>query len=412
MNSVLKAFLRLLFTAFMGAFCVNCAYADHSRNSSGYISAAADGGRIRLLWTNRADGGNKLLFMKSEDDGSTWSEEKSPAGQGPHKFFSPSLSSAGNTLHACWVDYGVNGNGDIRYLRSPDGGTTWDRELVLVDESDGTLSLKVFSFGADVHLTWRNTQGKMFIKSSYNNGETWKENVYIGQTSRFEDYNNPPELFKRDSEILYVWDDAGKDTAGIQAYVDVIPLLRGGSNLVSLIGYRTSADNGKTWSRKTEFLAKLVEPKEDFIDMQYPCVKLNNGLFHMFWAAKLYRSRYELFYRRFSENPKLLIKEKKVAEYSETVPRASCEAAGSGIYACWLKIQDGSGEIRFVKSIDAGVTWQNEIALSDKGSYMSPVIIASPAGKLHVFYGTDTGETIDIKCKTSSDNGETWTEPK
>jgi hypothetical protein len=61
---------------------------------------------------------------------------------------------AGNNLHVAWYDY-RDGNEEIYYKRSIDGGDTWGADTRLTNAAGGSYNPSVAVYGNNVHVAWQ-----------------------------------------------------------------------------------------------------------------------------------------------------------------------------------------------------------------------------------------------------------------
>lgn len=88
-------------------------------------------GRVHLVWTR---GFGRVYYCRSTNRGGAWGP-LTPISTGGSSQWNPSIASdGGNCLHVAWVDQ-RDGNREIYYLRSTDGGTTWGSETRLTNNS-------------------------------------------------------------------------------------------------------------------------------------------------------------------------------------------------------------------------------------------------------------------------------------
>jgi hypothetical protein len=82
-------------------------------------------------------------------------------------------------------------------------------------------------------------------------------------------------------------------------------------------------------------------------------------------------------------------------------------AADGNIYACWTRFTLATSELRFSRSIDGGLTFQNEQILLAAGTAPFGCSVAvDPSGDVHVAWADRTGATAnDIRIRSSADAG-------
>ncbi len=89
-------------------------------------------------------------------------------------------------------------------------------------------------------------------------------------------------------------------------------------------------------------------------------------------------------------------------------PSIVCDRTG-GVYVAFYDSRDSDLEIYFIKSIDYGTTWEQEVRLTNSaGDSKYPSIAVDSLGYLHmVFFDNRTGN-FEVYYKRSIDRGVTW----
>ena len=163
------------------------------------------GSKLHLIWQDGRDGSGEpygwhIYYKRSDDEGNTWSPDVR-ISSGAAKSFRLSSAVSGSTLHVVWADkrhntipdaFSTDGNWEIYYKRSLDGGETWGPDIRLTDV-EWVCQRPVIGFAGDTVLVafiaWEECgRGILdaafsdiyYIKST-NGGETW------GPVVRFTD---------------------------------------------------------------------------------------------------------------------------------------------------------------------------------------------------------------------------------
>jgi hypothetical protein len=201
--------------------------------------AVDDKGTLYVLWvqatpnslTPRPD--NPLYLSRSTDRGKTFTvTEVGPASNwygGPILRWSPEGGSQGS-LHVVYEDKlgQTQGDRDIFYRRSVDGGKTWTEARILHDDDPSLLIgqfIPSFSVAPNGRLdvAWwdfRNDPGSyvndVYYAYSTDNGRTWAKNIRvtdrsinrrIGPWSNNFDMRQPPGIGSTNAFALIGWDD-------------------------------------------------------------------------------------------------------------------------------------------------------------------------------------------------------------
>lgn len=178
--------------------------------------------------------------------------------------------------------------------------------------------------------------------------------------------------------------------------------------------FQQSADAGMTWKNTRKI-------SNETGDCQPPSIALKSGIVHMAWVDCGEVIDGELYYTRSLdggvtwENNAVLIANINSAQY----PLISCE--GSNVYLIW---QDVGTRVFFKASRDQGQTWEKEMLLGAVGKqscYCFPPALSANGNELTVVWTNfrehkkslkseaEKGKRISsVVCRKSPDNGRTW----
>jgi len=113
-----------------------------------------DSGIIHLIWMDDKLGQADLYYVKSEDQGNTWSDaERIPTSfQSQHGSFALDITG---TIHACWWDYGVDPFNQFSLEYAQRTADTWLQETIVLTASD--IQEPRIAEAADyVYVIWSN----------------------------------------------------------------------------------------------------------------------------------------------------------------------------------------------------------------------------------------------------------------
>ncbi len=197
------------------------------------------GGTVFAVWTRQTVGvtplvPNSLFISRSDDGGRTYAvveQVVAPSGAfgNPAVAWTPEGGAEG-TIHLVYEDKApmVQGDRDILYQRSTDGGRTWTPRRTLNDDDPQGLVSQflpniVATAGGRVDVAWwdfRHDTGAFFndayLASSTDNGETWSGNIRvsdrsidrkIGPWSNGYDVRQPVGLAAMSRYTVVAWDD-------------------------------------------------------------------------------------------------------------------------------------------------------------------------------------------------------------
>ncbi|TRZ71202.1 MAG: T9SS C-terminal target domain-containing protein [Bacteroidetes bacterium] len=137
-------------------------------------SIAVSGSVVHIAWRDYRDDNDEIYYKRSTDGGLNWGEETRLTNNSAAQD-RPSISTSGSAVYIVWRDF-RDGNHQIYYKRSPDGGLTWEADTRLTNSYDNAQSPSIAAFGSDVHVVWyddRDINEEIFYKQSEDEGLTW-----------------------------------------------------------------------------------------------------------------------------------------------------------------------------------------------------------------------------------------------
>jgi len=152
-----------------------------------HLVLAAAGTTLHATWTQLADNNWEIFYCRSSDGGTTWSLP-SRLTYSPADSWQPALAVEGGRVHVAWAD-DRSGTFQLWYRRSADGGLTWSVPVTLTASApDGGAWHPAFAAGADgrLWLTWedyRNGNGEIYYLTSTNGGRSWSNERRVTWTA-------------------------------------------------------------------------------------------------------------------------------------------------------------------------------------------------------------------------------------
>jgi hypothetical protein len=292
---------------------------------SHFPSIAASRSVVHVVWEEYRDGNAEIYYKRSPDGGLTWGADTRLTNN-PGLSLSPSVAASGNVVHVSWYDL-RDGNSEIYYKRSADGGLTWGADMRLTNNTAGSTLPAVAVAGTDVHVAWeeyRHGPAEIYYKRSADGGVTWGADTRLTNNGA---NSFAPSIAASDSDVSVAWFDHrdgndeiyqkhsgnsganwGPDTrvtnnAAVSNYPSVSV---SGANVHLVwfderdgnteIYYNRSADHGGSWGadvRLTNDAARSTDP----------CVAVSGSNVHVIWTdardnAPTYSGNYEIYYKR------------------------------------------------------------------------------------------------------------------
>lgn len=181
------------------------------------------GSTIHLVWDDSRAGANtEIYYKRSTDNGTTW-ESDTRLTNSAELSSNPSVAVSGNTVHVAWDDY-RNGNYEIYYKNSKDGGTTWGTDMRFTNDAQSSNDPSIEAAGSLVHVVWEDRKDgvfKIYYNLSTNNGVTWGTEAKLTTSTSFTSESRNPSIACSGGALHVVWHDFRDDNYEI--YYDKNP---------------------------------------------------------------------------------------------------------------------------------------------------------------------------------------------
>jgi hypothetical protein len=203
-------------------------------------SIVVDGGILYAVWQDASGMGFDIFSSKSNDGGYSWSSHVVVNDDTFNSQTSPEIIYAGGMLHAVWEDTrNLNGDPDIYYANSTDGGDNWGANIRVDDDSDNDFDDQknpsvAFIPPISVNVVWEdnrwedndiffaniptavtiNTIDRIFISRSQNGSSNWVSDGNYNITEKDTFYaigwNDTLQVFVRQVNVNWqVFGDIG-----------------------------------------------------------------------------------------------------------------------------------------------------------------------------------------------------------
>ncbi len=185
--------------------------------------------KVYIIWHDKRDGQYEIYMRKSYDQGNSWTEAKRLTFVEADSYY-PSLAVDNGALHVVWHDL-RNGDAEIYYKRSKDGGETWDGDVRLTKAKYNSFNPHIIAEKGKLFVSWedlRRGHYQIYFNRSEDGGDSWSKDQRLIRTQYGAGYT---EMAKWKNGIYIVWTDT-----------------RTGADQVYFI---SSFDLGKSWSRET-----------------------------------------------------------------------------------------------------------------------------------------------------------------
>jgi hypothetical protein len=155
----------------------------------------------------------------------------------------------------------------------------------------------------------------------------------------------------------------------------------------------------------TDIIQVTTNPADDY---RSTITRTNNGKLWVVWDS--WRSDNNIWYKTSDDNGTTWSADTQLTtDPSSDYDPAIMQASDSTIWVVWYSYRSGNTDIWYKTSTDGGVTWSDAIQLTtDPNGDYSPAVMQASDGTIWVVWYSYRSGNADLWYKTSSDGGTTW----
>ncbi|MFH1050427.1 MAG: exo-alpha-sialidase [bacterium] len=329
------------------------------------VNIASTGDTVHVVWYDARNGNWGIFYKHSTDGGLNWGSD-TPLTSHFGKSRYPTIALNGSIVHVAWGD-DRDDDDEIYYIRSTDGGNTWEQEKRLTDADGDSYSPCMAVSGNDIHVTWhdeRDSVWEIYYKRSTDGGVTWEEDVRLT--------NNPAWAFfssvaASGQNVVVVWSDYREEYEQIYSI--------------------RSTDAGATWGE-----VKALTDSPGYSD--YPSISASGNLFVVAWYDMRSGVEPQICYIRSTDAGATWETDTVLNEEPGYCVYANVSVSGSGVHVVW----DNNSNIYYKCSKDGGLTWKPDVQFTNY--YISSIPSVSASGSaVHVIWNDKRDGETEIYYK-------------
>jgi hypothetical protein len=331
---------------------------------------AASGNFVHAVWYDNRDGNQEIYYKRSTNGGLSWEADKRLTNDNAGSSY-PSIAVSGSIVHVTWWDTrDVTGN--VYYKRSTDMGTTWSADAKI---SNGPVSHypSVTAQSQEIHIVYEDEppggNEEIFYLRSTDGGVTWLQAVRITNQPSF---SYAPSVSVSGSYVHVSWFDSR----------DVFPE----------IYYKRSTDRGISWG------ADVRISSADFIDSQSPSIWAADTIVHLTWIDGKH-GNVEIHYNRSVNNGTSWDTEFRLTFNDSLSYYPSVCGTGSAVNIVWEDRRDGNSELYAIRSTDGGEGWGPETRLTNNAFISRNPSITVSGSAVHVVWWDQRDGNSEIYYK-------------
>ncbi|NJD22613.1 MAG: T9SS type A sorting domain-containing protein [Melioribacter sp.] len=282
---------------------------------------AVSGNYIHVVWYDNRDGNFEEYYKRSVDGGITWGPEIRLTNN-IYKSLHPSIFVSGLNVHIVWND-NRDGNYEVYYKNSLDGGDTWSADLRLSNTAGKSWTPAVAVSGSVIHVVWHDSTAgnwEIFYKRSTDGGVNWGADTRLTNNSAISEY---PTLAVSGSIVHIAWNDYRNGT-------------------LSNIYYKRSTDGGISWGADTKLTMKNNN------NDSFASLAVNGSNVHLTFNS--YRSKnYDIIYNTSSNNGTTWGSDVLLTTNSAVSNVPSIAVSGSNVHVIFRDWREGANSEIYYK---------------------------------------------------------------
>lgn len=336
-------------------------------------SLDAEGNNLHVTWHDTRDGNYEIYYKRSTDGGATWGADVRISNDNQYSY-RPSIAASGSTIHIVWYDGRIVNNAEIYYRRSTDNGVTWGPETRLTNANLGSSFPSIAVNGNMVHMTWteyRDVNDEVYYKRSTDGGTTWGSDVRITNNPQT---TNSPFILVSGSKVWIVYDDV--ELGFREVYI------------------RRSFDDGSSWGSQIK-----ISDTDNWVSW-FSSAAVQDSTLHVVWIDQSpLMGNHDIFYDRSTDGGTTWGTDVNLSNMDSTSVYPSVVASGNHVHVIWHDNLHDNSEIYYKRSTNKGDSWQDNVRLTNNAGRSEQPFIDYSGEELHVVWwdGRDGNSEIYYK---------------
>jgi hypothetical protein len=320
-------------------------------------SLVAGGGALHAVWFDSRDGNLEVYYKRSPDGGGRWSPDTRLTSNAAPSMF-PAIAISGNAVHVVWEEY-RDGNAEIYYKRSLDAGLSWGPDTRLTTSAAHSFSPSISISGTTVHVAWfdaRDGNHEVYYKRSVDVGGSWSPDARLtvsGCDSIFA------SIASVGGAVFVAWEE-----------------YRDGPN--GEIYFKRSSDEGATWEPDQRLTTNSANSFS-------PSIAASGARVHVAWFDQR-DGNLEIYEKHSTSGGVDWTADFRLTSSPGHSHYPSIAAAGANVHVAWIDERDGNLEIYYKRSTSGGAAWEPDLRLTND-PFRSTDATVVPAGEAaHVLW--------------------------
>jgi len=236
--------------------------------------------------------------------------------------------------------------------------------------------------GETTHVVWHDSRHaipEVYYKRSLDNGTTWETDVRL---TNWFGHSGCAAVAVAGTSVHVAWCD--ERDGHFEIY------------------YKRSIDGGMSWASDT----RLTYADDCAV---YPCIAVSGDYVHVVWMDTRDGVQVcEVYYKRSTDGGTTWGPDTRLTYNNCSAGMPSIAVLGANIHVAYSDHYDGNNEIYYMRSTDAGASWQQYVRLTnDNASSLNPSIAVAGSG-VHVVWIDERDGNKEIYYKRAKGGGAAW----
>jgi len=345
-----------------------------SPNNSWCVASAGD--TLHVVWEDNRDGNYEIYYKRSTDAGLSWNIDTRLTDNSGNSY-SSCIVLTGQLVHVVWQEFS-DGNPEIYYKRSTNGGSVWEPDTRLTDNSGISGYACITASGLAVNVVWeddRDGNFEIYFKRSTDGGSSWNEDIRLTNNNSG---SRAPSVSFESSALHVVFSD--NRVGNYEIY------------------YKRSDDGGLIWSTDTQLTNNPAISSS-------PCISASGSGVNIVWCdLRIFPP--EIYYKRSDNGGFSWGEDIRLTNNSAISNYPNIKASGLNIHLVWNDNRDGNYEIYYKHSGNEGLSWGIDTRLTNNtfDSYFPSVTASGKAVNVVWYDNRDGNNEIYFKHNPSGNS--------
>jgi hypothetical protein len=290
---------------------------------------ATYGDNVYAIWADDSSGNREVLFTRSLDKGISF-ESISNVSNNTSDSFNQEIAVFGDDVYVLWLDRGENGDTNILFRASADGGATFGNTVAISNNANEETFPKVAAYEGNVYIAWN-----VIDETIVDIGESENQGLFF--VTSLDGGNNFGDIMTLNQE-----NDFGE--LQVAAYNETVYVVAGGLHTVSANGlfFAASTDAGSSFSEPV-----IIDESGTFVNPLNVEVDAYDDQFSYIAAQVSVSGNEEILLIEMDGNDST-----RVMNLSNNPKISECPSiamAGDNIYVVWEDMTPGNHEILYAR---------------------------------------------------------------